>query len=742
MMFYTRMALFSALCGSWCWSASAQDGLPPPAPTAEINAAGQAETTPEGMEVLTSGPLHEAFADTVRYNAEPGLTIDREPPQLIEEQPPESRPEGDDVVWIPGYWGWDDETSDFIWITGVYRNRPPGHRWVPGYWASVEGQYQWVSGFWVRDDVTEVQYLPEPPESLDQGPSSPAPSSDYFWNPGCWNWGGSSYGWRAGYWARCQPGWIWTPSYYNWTPRGYVCSYGRWDRPWATRGLAFAPVRYTRPLYLNSGYFYRPWVAFNSGAFAWNLFVRPNYGHYYVGNYWGNRYNQFGYRPWYANNQGRRGYDPFYNYYRWSNGRNNPGWDRDLRNAYAQRERGDFDRPRDFNQYRGRYDRLDERDRTAVTLPQLERNRRGDSPRLVQDGGRNRDQFRDGSRQFRELNERRRETELAGGGRGPNRDGNRPDGNRPGGNRNPRVDAPSRGQLDLPPVARTRTPAPDRSRDQRPGVERPNRGGQTAGNERAREGDRNRQREFTAPDQRNRNEAGPRNSRSFRANPDAGRGESAIPRDLQQENRDAQRNDAQRNRDAQRAAQSRAREAQRDLQSRPDVPRTRQPGNVDRAPRPEFRERGPTPEPRTRSNAGGASSRAAQERARVSAPATRSAPAARSTESRARSGGNEVRNSRPPQTIRQAPTPSGRGGGSRNAAPNVSAPRGGGGGAPAARAPSRGGAGGGAPAARAPSGGGGNRGGGNPAAGGGGGNRGGGNQGGGNRGGGGNRNGR
>lgn len=683
-----RIYLFSAWFGMWSWSVTAQDELAPPAPTAEIGANfGQAEATPEGMEVLTSGPLHEAFADTVRYKAEPGLIIGREPPPAVEEQPPESRPEGADVVWIPGYWGWDDETNDFIWITGVYRNRPPGHRWVPGYWAPLDGQWQWVSGFWVRDEVDEVTYLPEPPDSLDQGPSSPAPSADYFWNPGCWYWRGSGYSWSAGYWARSQPGWMWYPTYYTWTPRGYVCSYGRWDRPWATRGLCFAPVRYYRPLYLNAGYYYRPWVAFNAGAFAWNLFVRPNYGHYYVGNYWGNRYNQFGYRPWYAYGNNRFGYDPFYNYYRWSNGRNNPNWDRDLRNAFARRERGDFDRPRNFNDYRARFDRIDARDRTAVTLTQLERERRGDAPRLVQESAGDSARLRDASRQFRDLNERRRETEVAGATRGPRVD-------RPGveGGRGARADVAARGQLDLPPVARTRTPSPARRIDQPPidrsGVDR---AGRTAGQDRGGRTERA-PREFSGQEPRGRGEAEPRGSRSFRANPDAGRGESAIPRDLDSRTR----------------------------APRPEDARVRQPSGVDRAPRSEFR----APEsrrrmeraPNLRSSPDGASSRAAQEfqnRARMNAPATRSAPSTRSFESRAPRGGGEARSSRVPQgSFRQAPS-----GGRTRSAPNVSAPRGGGGGAPAAR-------GGG--------GGGGNRGGGG-GQGGGGGNRGGGQGGGGGR---------
>src|SRR5438105_15862052 len=71
----------------------------------------------EGEEPLTRGPVHEAFAPVVSYNSEPGLIVHTRPPELIEELPPEEKPEGDDVAWIPGYWGWDDERNDFVWIS-------------------------------------------------------------------------------------------------------------------------------------------------------------------------------------------------------------------------------------------------------------------------------------------------------------------------------------------------------------------------------------------------------------------------------------------------------------------------------------------------------------------------------------------------------------------------------------------------------------------------------------------------
>ncbi len=85
-------------------------------------------------EVLTRGPMHEAFARPVAEKPEPTKVINKKPPEAIEEVAPENQPEGQNVVWIPGYFSWDDERNDFIWISGVYRDTPPGQAWVAGYW--------------------------------------------------------------------------------------------------------------------------------------------------------------------------------------------------------------------------------------------------------------------------------------------------------------------------------------------------------------------------------------------------------------------------------------------------------------------------------------------------------------------------------------------------------------------------------------------------------------------------------
>ena len=73
----------------------------------------------EGMDVLTYGPIHEAFAETVEFDPEPGIIVPKAPPDAIHEIPPDQKPESD-VEWIPGYWAWDGDRTDFIWVSGIW----------------------------------------------------------------------------------------------------------------------------------------------------------------------------------------------------------------------------------------------------------------------------------------------------------------------------------------------------------------------------------------------------------------------------------------------------------------------------------------------------------------------------------------------------------------------------------------------------------------------------------------------
>ena len=196
----------------------------------------------QGAEILTRGPVHEAFAGIVSYNPEPGVIVNRKPPGTIEELPPGVRPDGDNITWIPGYWGWDDERTDYLWISGTWRALPPGRQWTAGYWAEAGQGYQWTSGYWADASIQETTYLPKPPVTVEAGPNIAAPSRDHGWTPGSWTWQQDRYSWRPGYWAQGRSDWDWIPDSYVWTPRGYVFVSGYWDYSFDRRGALYAPV--------------------------------------------------------------------------------------------------------------------------------------------------------------------------------------------------------------------------------------------------------------------------------------------------------------------------------------------------------------------------------------------------------------------------------------------------------------------------------------------------------------------
>ncbi len=184
-----------------------EQAVPPPLP--EVTDIDAPSDLPEGAEVMVTGPLHEAFAEQFTDQPEPGIVVSKKPPEAINEVPPEYRPDGADIVWIPGYWGWDPEREDFLWITGIWRQAPPDRNWFPGYWAEVPQGYQWISGFWSATATNEIRYLPPPPEPLAAEPSTPAPTQDHFWISGQWTYVNNDYQWRAGYWTMSYPDWVW-----------------------------------------------------------------------------------------------------------------------------------------------------------------------------------------------------------------------------------------------------------------------------------------------------------------------------------------------------------------------------------------------------------------------------------------------------------------------------------------------------------------------------------------------------
>ncbi len=151
------------------------------------------ETPPETAEVpqVQSPPLqHEALFIGVASSRV--LSVLYPPPAPLSELPPETKPPGDDVVWIPGYWVWDTTRDDWQWVSGVWVHAPPGRRWTPGYWSVADDGWRWVHGFWAID--------PPPPPSAPPPAIAYAPNGNFFNDPG--------FGFFSGYG-------MWWPWYWN-----------------------------------------------------------------------------------------------------------------------------------------------------------------------------------------------------------------------------------------------------------------------------------------------------------------------------------------------------------------------------------------------------------------------------------------------------------------------------------------------------------------------------------------------
>lgn len=315
--------------------------------------------TPDAVEVLARGPVHEAFATTAEAPAAAPI-VTKQPPEPIEELPPDQKPEGENVQWIPGYWHWDDDAEQFIWISGFWRAVPPGRLWVPGSWRVARGGWQWVAGFWQEPDPQQpmqpqIDYLPQPPDSVEVGPSVAAPTATSFYVPGCWVWRGR-FVWRPGFWIEYRPNWVWVPARWCWTPAGYVFVDGYWDYPLASRGVLYAPVAFTRPVYVQPAFVYTPAYVVSEPCMVGALFVRRGWGCYFFGDYFAPRYTTLGFNAW-CGTVGPRGgfsigfgvgrswgYDPLWSYYSVAY-RNTPGWSVAVAGLYGGRFAGTIARP-------------------------------------------------------------------------------------------------------------------------------------------------------------------------------------------------------------------------------------------------------------------------------------------------------------------------------------------------------------------------------------------------------------
>lgn len=354
-----------------CVAAPAQIVIPQLPPPADKDKGDQPDQPDPNVKVVDRGPIHEAFAQPGADVRGKGMTAPKAPPAPIPELPPDTKPDGNNVKWIPGYWAWDDDKQDFIWISGFYRDVPPGREWQPGKWAELSGKWTFTPGWWRPVDMNQWRVdLPEPPKSVERGPSIPSDDPNAVWIPGSWEFRNEQFVWRPGYWAAPNGDMLWQPPQYVTSGSGYSYVPGYWDYPLEDRGLLFAPVSFTQPLWQNPGWCFRPQFALNvglgtgwgCGGFFNSLFINPGFNNFCFGNYfptscfsgigfcnpiWGGAFGfgsmcggwggWGGYRPWCAPTPGFC--NPTWNNYCWLN-RGNPNWAVNTQRAFVGRTAG------------------------------------------------------------------------------------------------------------------------------------------------------------------------------------------------------------------------------------------------------------------------------------------------------------------------------------------------------------------------------------------------------------------
>jgi hypothetical protein len=234
------------------------------------------------VTVLSTGPIHEAYAQPALKDPQPPPIVPKKPPEPVPEEPPAQKPQGKNVQWIPGYWAWDAQRNDFIWVSGFWRQPPPDRKWVPGYWTQADNGWQWTPGYWAPASQETPPHVPPPPASLDNGPSVPAPNDDSFYVPGSWMFRDTGYVWRPGFWSPSYDDWVWNPACYSWSPDGSVYNSGYWDYPLADRGQLFAPVYFNNPLWATTGFPFTPSYVIN--PFLSSLFWPPYSPSFFYGN--------------------------------------------------------------------------------------------------------------------------------------------------------------------------------------------------------------------------------------------------------------------------------------------------------------------------------------------------------------------------------------------------------------------------------------------------------------------------
>lgn len=178
---------------------------------------------------LHGAKLHEAYipkeTDSLFLQE-----VSKKPPQKKAEVVSENSDEK--ASWIPGYWAWDDEISDFEWVRGFYRTLPLEHTWVPGFWHPLGNKWVWNEGYFRGSEEIISPISKAPPPKINERIPQPE-NVDQFWVNGMWIWDTDQhkYTWHSGLFGKFNSDWVFVPCRYIYREKGYLLVSSYWDYP-------------------------------------------------------------------------------------------------------------------------------------------------------------------------------------------------------------------------------------------------------------------------------------------------------------------------------------------------------------------------------------------------------------------------------------------------------------------------------------------------------------------------------
>ncbi|MDB2614278.1 hypothetical protein N9Y92_03885 [Chlamydiales bacterium] len=226
---------------------------------------------------IEHGPIHEAFVEKLSGDIILEALPTQPPRNIIERVPKQPN---EKMIWIPGYWAFDEKGTDFIWVCGVWRLPPPTHDWQPGFWKKFDEGWVFLKGFWNQNAVGNMTYISKaPPENLNEK-TGEAPANNTFWISGYWNWNGNEYQWLTGKWEKIDRDFVFVPAHYEWREEGYIFIPAYWDHSLEERGVAFSCLDI--PPYARSGYVFTPRNIIDYEVICQRLFIYyPDYCYFF-----------------------------------------------------------------------------------------------------------------------------------------------------------------------------------------------------------------------------------------------------------------------------------------------------------------------------------------------------------------------------------------------------------------------------------------------------------------------------